>query len=106
MVTEIVRNADVIGTLLAGDAQPENKYASSTKIVIVNLSVGDTVYVRTASNYEGADRVRGRGEKRGREGGDEGEGGGRRGGGRREERGREEGEEGAGGGRGKEKREG
>ena len=49
--------------------------------------------------YEGADRVRGRGEKRGREGGDEGEGGGRRGagggrrgGGRREKRGREEGE--------------
>ena len=56
--------------------------------------------------YEGADRVRGRGEKRGREGGEEGEGGGRRGGGRREKRGREEGEEGAGGGRGEEEREG
>ena len=41
---------------------------------------------------EGADKVRGRGEKRGREGGEEGEGGGRRGGGRREKRGREEGE--------------
>ena len=38
---------------------------------------------------EGADRVRGRGEKRGREGGEEGEGGGRRGGGRREKRRRE-----------------
>ena len=37
--------------------------------------------------YEGADRVRGRGEMRGREGGEEGEGGGRRGGGRREKRG-------------------
>ena len=46
------------------------------------------------------------GEKRGREGREEGEGGGRRGGGRREKRGREEGEEGAGGGRGEEKREG
>ena len=55
---------------------------------------------------EGADRVRGRGEKRGREGGEEGEGGGRRGGGRREKRGREEGEEGEGGGRGEEEREG
>ena len=53
---------------------------------------------RTTPN-EGADRVRGRGEKRGREGGEEGEGGGRRGGGRREKRGREEGEEGEGGGR-------
>ena len=46
------------------------------------------------------------GEKRVREGGEEGEGGGRRGGGRREKRGREEGEEGAGGGRGEEEREG
>ena len=60
---------------------------------------------------EGADRVRGRGEMRGREGGEEGEGGGRRGvgggrrgGGRREKRGREEGE-GRGKGRGGEKRE-
>ena len=51
------------------------------------------------ATYEGADRVRGRGEKRGREEGEQGEGGGRRGGGRRENRGREEGEEGAGGGR-------
>ena len=58
------------------------------------------------AKYEGADRVRGMGEKRGREGGEEGEGGGRRGGGRREKRGREEGEEGAGGGRGEEEREG
>ena len=55
---------------------------------------------------EGADRVRGRGEMRGREDGEEGEGGGRRGGGRREKRGREAGEEGAGGGRGEEEREG
>ena len=52
-----------------------------------------------ANDNEGADRVRGRGEKRGREGekrgreeGEEGAGGGRRGGGRREKRGREEGE--------------
>ena len=52
--------------------------------------------------YEGADRVRGRGEKRGREGekrwreeGEEGVGGGRRGGGRRERGGKK-------GGRGKE----
>ena len=58
------------------------------------------------SILEGADKVRGRGEKRGREGGEEGEGGGRRGagggrrgGGRREKRGREEGE-----GRGKEEK--
>ena len=41
-----------------------------------------------------------------REGGEEGEGGGRRGGWRREKRGREDGEEGAGGGRVEEEREG
>ena len=47
---------------------------------------------RQLYNKEGADRVRGRWEMRGREGGGEGAGGGRRGGGRREKRGWEEGE--------------
>ena len=55
--------------------------------------------------YEGADRVRGRGEMRGGRG-REGARGGRSEGERREKRGREEGEEGTGGGRGEEEREG
>ena len=59
----------------------------------------DCTLLQKSYIYEGADRVRGRGEKRRREGekrgrveGEEGAGGGRRGGGRREKRGREEGE--------------
>ena len=58
----------------------------------------------TSTGIWGADRVWGRGEMRGREGGEEGEGGGRRGGGRREKRGREKRgrEEGEGRGKGRE----
>ena len=79
-----------------------------------DISVGVGAFVIELSDlssflsiYEGADRVRGRGEKRGRRGGEEGEGGGRRGGGRREKRRREkrgweEGEGRGKGGRGKE----
>ena len=78
---------------------PINHRKSMPFISLWNSSRG--IYI-----YEGADRVRGRWEVRGREEGEEGEGGGRRRGGRREERGREEGEEGAGGGRGEKKREG
>ena len=59
--------------------QLRNQYAKN--LIYLMLS-----YIKF-HRYEGADRVRGRGEKRG----------GRRGGGRREKRGREEGEEGEGG---------
>ena len=51
IITEIVKNADIIGTLIAGDWTHANKYSTSTKNVIVNINQGDTMFVRASSGY-------------------------------------------------------
>ena len=62
---------------------PNGLHWDGDHIVLIKVDQNMCTNIRPII-YEGADRVRGRGEIRGREGGVEGEGGGRRGGGRRD----------------------
>ena len=80
--------ANLRHTVVASLPQTHFSYANYFSGALFAANLWHTV---VAYIVEGADRVRGRGEKKGREEGEEGAGGGRRGGGRREKSGREEG---------------
>ena len=49
----MVKNADVIGTLVACDQRATTAFSTSTKNVIVSLDQGDIVFVRTSTDYGG-----------------------------------------------------